>query len=278
MACTMAMACGLLTTGPRLAPHRSSVVFMTAAGGDASEQQGVEAKSVARVELLAQRNEDRSAVGSISPGGGRAEQQQYVGVPPPGSGVQPAAPATMISRVRAPFIGLTLTACVAIAGWQSKRVYKERQQGLLEEFGATMAAYLGEEREMASTLKLFRGQLGPGSHTVPMFVAFLKQMAMDRPADIATILDLKRAVVLMQMTPASLIEALPLAMDGLQSQPCRSTVKVPKELGRARQRLRSAPARLLCLLRARLAALAGSALPGEKPARWAPSHCLGCSS
>ena len=40
----------------------------------------------------------------------------------------------------------------------------------------------------------------------------------------------------------------------------------------------SAPARLLCLLRARLAALAGSALPRERPAHWAPSHCLGCSS
>ena len=52
-----------------------------------------------------------------------------------------------------------------------------------------------------------------------MFVAFLKQMAMDRPADIQTILDLKRAVALMQMTPATLVQALPLAMDGLQSQP-----------------------------------------------------------
>ena len=98
-------------------------------------------------------------------------------------------------------------------------MYEERQEGLLEEFGVTMAAYLGEEREMVSTLKLFRGQLGPGSHTVPMFVAFLKQMAMDRPADIQTILDLKRAVALMQMTPATLVQALPLAMDGLQSQP-----------------------------------------------------------
>ena len=52
-----------------------------------------------------------------------------------------------------------------------------------------------------------------------MFVAFLKQMAMDRPADVQTILDLKRAVALMQMTPATLVQALPLAMDGLQSQP-----------------------------------------------------------
>ena len=43
-----------------------------------------------------------------------------------------------------------------------------------------------------------------------MFVAFLKQMAMDRPADIQTILDLKRAVALMQMTPATLVQALPL--------------------------------------------------------------------
>ena len=39
-----------------------------------------------------------------------------------------------------------------------------------------------------------------------------------------------------------------------------------------------APARLLCLLRAHLAALAGSAPPRERPACWAPHHCLGCSS
>ena len=40
----------------------------------------------------------------------------------------------------------------------------------------------------------------------------------------------------------------------------------------------SARARLPRLLRARLAALGNSALPGERPAHWAPSHCLGCSS
>ena len=43
-------------------------------------------------------------------------------------------------------------------------------------------------------------------------------------------------------------------------------------------RIGSASARLLRLLRARLAALAGSAVPQEGPAHWAPSHCLGCSS
>ena len=38
------------------------------------------------------------------------------------------------------------------------------------------------------------------------------------------------------------------------------------------------PARLLCLLRARLTAPAGSALSGARPSHWAPSHCLECSS
>jgi len=38
------------------------------------------------------------------------------------------------------------------------------------------------------------------------------------------------------------------------------------------------PARHLRLLRARLAAPGSSALPRERPAHWAPSHCLGCSS
>ena len=32
------------------------------------------------------------------------------------------------------------------------------------------------------------------------------------------------------------------------------------------------------LLREHLAALTGSVLPGKGPGRWAPSHCLGCSS
>ena len=39
--------------------------------------------------------------------------------------------------------------------------------------------------------------------------------------------------------------------------------------------LGSAPARLLCLLRARLTALTGSALSGEKPGHWARNHRLG---
>ena len=42
--------------------------------------------------------------------------------------------------------------------------------------------------------------------------------------------------------------------------------------------LGSAPARLLRLLRTLLTALAGSALPGERPAHWKPSHRLGCTS
>ena len=35
---------------------------------------------------------------------------------------------------------------------------------------------------------------------------------------------------------------------------------------------------LLRLRRARLAALGGSVFPGERPAPWKHSHCLGCSS
>ena len=42
--------------------------------------------------------------------------------------------------------------------------------------------------------------------------------------------------------------------------------------------LGSAPGRLPRLLRARPAALAGSALSGERPAPWASCHCLVCSS
>ena len=42
-----------------------------------------------------------------------------------------------------------------------------------------MLFHLGDEREMATSIKEFRQQLGPGSFRSPMFLAFLKQLAVD---------------------------------------------------------------------------------------------------
>ena len=49
-------------------------------------------------------------------------------------------------------------------------------------------------------------------------------------------------------------------------------------LGKVEQHGPSAPrGRLPRLLRARLIAPAGLELPGERPAHWAPRHCLDCA-
>ena len=58
--------------------------------------------------------------------------------------------------------------------------------------------------------------------------------------------------------------------DGQITELHRSMVKTPA--------LARPWGRLLRLLRERLAALTGSALPGERPAHWALSHYLRCSS
>jgi rubrerythrin len=209
--------CGLMPSapvagGPRLAPHRCAPLLM--AEEASSEQQGVPAKPKYRMELLAQ---DRSAVGSLGPAGVEREQESYVGVPPPGSGVQPAAP-SMIQKVKVPFIGLTLMVTALLGAKKSREMYKERQEDLLENFAVTMIANLGDEREMASAIKIFKQQLGPGSHSGPMFVAFLKAFA-EEPANIQTILELKKVIGLMQLSPSSLAGLLGEAMDGLQSAP-----------------------------------------------------------
>ena len=71
----------------------------------------------------------------------------------------------------------------------------------------------------------------------------------------------------------------PTSIEQLQ-MPARQTPAVARaaQAGQHGQGLGSAPARLVSLLRARLAAQGGSALPRERPAHWAPRHGLGCSS
>eukprot|EP00964_Phaeocystis_antarctica_P121864 scaffold85531_cov31-Phaeocystis_antarctica.AAC.1 len=67
--------------------------------------------------------------------------------------------------------------------------------------------------------------------------------------------------------------ALPLVRDlPLPRQPGRATARP------AGQSAVWARNRLPRLLGARLAALTGLALPGERPAHWVPSQRLGCSS
>ena len=59
----------------------------------------------------------------------------------------------------------------------------------------------------------------------------------------------------------------------------RAQAQLVREQGQRAPPFGSAPARLLCLLTARLAALGSSSQPGgEAWAHWAPRHCLGCSS
>ena len=153
-----------------------------------------------KVQLIAQVTEPRAGVG-YSPeqqqqmaeqqamGDQYGEgQQQYVGVPPPGS--DPAGP-SLLSRLRGPFIGVTFVASLVLLGIQSNRVYKARQQGLLDSFAATMLDRLGDTREMKAAIRYFRGQLGPGRYSGKMFSTFVVSLSTDRPIGVDAIEQLK---------------------------------------------------------------------------------------
>ena len=125
-----------------------------------------------KVQLIAQVSEGPRAGVGYSPeqkqqmaGQQEQEAQQYVGVPPPGS--EPSGP-SLLSRLRGPFIGVTFVASLVLLGIQSNRVYKARQQNLLDSFAATMIARLGDAREMKAAIRYFRGQLGPGRYSGKM--------------------------------------------------------------------------------------------------------------
>jgi hypothetical protein len=79
------------------------------------------------------------AVSGLQPQGQGQQQQQFTGVPPPGSQPKP----TFLAKAKGPFMGLTLIATVAMTTLQSKRMYKRRQSSLLDEFGETMVRPAG---------------------------------------------------------------------------------------------------------------------------------------
>jgi len=124
-----------------------------------------------------------------------------------------------MQRARAPFLGVTFMATACVAGWQSNRMYKVRQQALLEEFAATMMYHLGDEREMASAVKEFRGKLGPGNFKGPMFVSFVKALAVETQVGVTPIRELKRVVAQMQLTQSAVAQLLGEAFDALKKQP-----------------------------------------------------------
>ena len=146
-----------------------------------------------RVELVAQ----RSAVGSLTAPQQQQESETAVGVPPPSAAVP--EPPSLAQRARTPFIGLTVLATAAAVGIQSKRLYKQKVEQLLADFAATMMAYLGNDAEMAATVRSFRQQLGPGSFRERMFTKFVTALVNDKPLGVPAIQQLKKTIELMKL-------------------------------------------------------------------------------
>ena len=147
-----------------------------------------------RVELVAQ----RSAVGSLTAPQQQQESETAVGVPPPSAAVP--EPPSLAQRARTPFIGLTVLATAAAVGIQSKRLYKQKVEQLLADFAATMMAYLGNDAEMAATVRSFRQQLGPGSFRERMFTKFVTALVNDKPLGLPAIQQLKKTIELMKLS------------------------------------------------------------------------------
>jgi hypothetical protein len=202
----------------RLAPVRPRLGTprCTLADGDVPFDRAPELPSAA--DLVAQNDGRRVAVSGLQPQAQQGqESQEYVGVPPPAA-EPPRAPG-MMSNARGPLIGFTLIATAGVSAWQSKRMLVRRQAALLEEFAGTMVFHLGDEREMATALRSFRSQLGPGRYTGRMFTAFLKAMATTKSIGVDSVLQLKSATALFGLTDSACAQYLESAASDLKQQP-----------------------------------------------------------
>lgn len=124
-----------------------------------------------------------------------------------------------MQRAKGPFMGITLLATAAIASWQSNRMYRQRQQALLDEFGATMVFHLGDTQELSATIQQFRRQLGPGSFRGAMFQSYVTSLATDVPIGVDAIKYLQQVAKMMKLTDSAAGACLEGAAAALSSQP-----------------------------------------------------------
>ena len=109
------------------------------------------------------------------------------------------APTSMMQRAKGPFVGATVLAVAAAAGWQTKRLYKVRQETLVNDFAATMLARLGDTREMEAAFASFRKDLGPGKFKNKMFIKFVVEFAKTQPIGVPSIESLRATVDMMKL-------------------------------------------------------------------------------
>jgi len=197
---------------PTAVVNRPQLLAMSAASSEGAADHSVD--------LIAAADDGRRvAVSGLQPQAANSEQEQTVGVPPPGTTGAAPAP-TFMQKARVPFMGLTVVASAAVAAWQSNRLYTRRKNTLLEEFGETMVFHLGDQIEMKACYATFKGQLGPGRFTGAMFTSFLLAMAADVPIGIKAIENLKSAIAIFRLSDdAAAGKLLEDAADKLSTQP-----------------------------------------------------------
>jgi len=82
-----------------------------------------------------------------------------------------------------------------------------------------MIFHLGDEQEMATAIKDFRAQLGPGKYRGQMFQSFLVALANDVPVGVNAITNTKMVMSLMRIQDSATAQVLEAAAKELQKQP-----------------------------------------------------------
>jgi len=164
-----------------------------------------------KVTLIAANNKNAMVSSMARP----QEQQETVASAPE----EAVPPPSIISRLRAPVFGATLVAVAALGIVSTKKEYTKKIEGLLGDFAASMMAFLGNEAEMASTIKSFRKKLGPGPFRVRMFTRFLLALVEQKSLGVSTVLQLKQTIGLMNLKEEEMTEALVAAAAELQKKP-----------------------------------------------------------
>lgn len=141
------------------------------------------------------------------------KRQQYQSRVLTGSSKDVFLQSSWFDKAKGGLVGLALAAALGGAGWQGVKVFKGRQEDLIDALADSLVYKGKSTAELKRTLKSYEKQLGPGAYKARIMAKYISALSTARPTSAETILSFQAAQAVLGIAPAAMPGIIAMAAE-----------------------------------------------------------------